>query len=91
LDHAGYTIAIAGKFLNAWKPENDPPHFDHWAIFNPYIDPGYYNARFNVNGAIASGESLLDRLHRGSSNALGGQHRPNDPGRDSTRYRRRED
>jgi hypothetical protein len=48
LDRTGYTTAIAGKFLNAWKPENDPPHFDRWAIFNPYIDPGYYDAPMSM-------------------------------------------
>ena len=52
LDAAGYTTAIAGKFLNAWKPEKDPPHFDRWAVFNPYLDPGYYHTRFNVNGVM---------------------------------------
>jgi arylsulfatase A-like enzyme len=50
LDQAGYTTGIAGKFLNSWKPEDDPPNFDRWAIFNPHIDPGYFNSRFNVNG-----------------------------------------
>jgi hypothetical protein len=48
LDRDAYTTAIAGKFLNAWKPENDPPHFDRWAIFNSYIDPGYYDASMSM-------------------------------------------
>jgi hypothetical protein len=48
LDRTGYTTAIAGKFLNAWRPENDPPHFDRWTIFNPYIDPGYYDAPMSM-------------------------------------------
>jgi hypothetical protein len=45
LREAGYTTAIAGKYLNGWKA--DPPRFDRWATFR---SPGYFDATFNVDG-----------------------------------------
>jgi arylsulfatase A-like enzyme len=48
LHAAGYRTGIVGKFLNKWNVEQDPPHFDRWAIFNA----GYYDRPFNVNGEV---------------------------------------
>jgi arylsulfatase A-like enzyme len=48
LRSAGYRTAVVGKFLNAWDIQQDPPHFDRWAIFNS----GYYDRPFNVNGEV---------------------------------------
>ena len=49
---AGYKTGIAGKFLNAWPPENDPPYWDRWAIFNPTRSPGHTNTLFNTDGDL---------------------------------------
>lgn len=46
LQDAGYKTAIAGKYLNSWSVEEDPPHFDRWASYSGR----YYGKPFNVNG-----------------------------------------
>jgi arylsulfatase A-like enzyme len=51
LSQAGYRTALAGKFLNLWPVEQNPPHFDRWALLRPE-DSGYYDARFNVDGTV---------------------------------------
>ncbi len=48
LDDAGYRTAVLGKFLNEWPIDQDPPHFDRWAIMNPAYD----DAMFNVDGTV---------------------------------------
>jgi arylsulfatase A-like enzyme len=58
LDHAstiqrylhdrGYLTAMAGKFLNGWPLQQNPPHFDRWALMHG----GYYGVDFNVNGTV---------------------------------------
>jgi arylsulfatase A-like enzyme len=49
LSQRGFRTALAGKFLNLWPVEQNPPHFDRWALLRPE-DSGYYNSRFNVDG-----------------------------------------
>jgi arylsulfatase A-like enzyme len=49
LSQAGYRTGMAGKFLNLWPVEQNPPHFDRWALLRPE-NSGYYNGRFNVDG-----------------------------------------
>ena len=51
LSDAGYRTALAGKFLNLWPVEQNPPHFDRWALLRPE-NSGYFNGRFNVDGAV---------------------------------------
>jgi arylsulfatase A-like enzyme len=51
LSQAGYRTGMAGKFLNLWPVEQNPPHFDRWALLRPE-DSGYYNSRFNVDGTV---------------------------------------
>ena len=46
LQEAGYRTAIVGKYLG-WNL-NDPPYWDRWTVLRP---PGYYDVRFNVDGA----------------------------------------
>lgn len=61
LQEAGYTTALAGKFLTDWQPGDDPPHFDRWALFRG----GYFDAYFNVDGqgvrAPHSSEFVVDK------------------------------
>jgi arylsulfatase A-like enzyme len=45
----GYRTAIAGKFLNHWDPDLDPPNFDRWAIF---LKGEYYDRIFNIDGEV---------------------------------------
>jgi arylsulfatase A-like enzyme len=52
LSQAGYRTGMAGKFLNLWPVEQNPPHFDRWALLRPE-DSGYYNSRFNVDGTVS--------------------------------------
>jgi arylsulfatase A-like enzyme len=49
LRQVDYRTALAGKFLNLWPVEQNPPHFDRWALLRPE-DSGYFNSRFNVDG-----------------------------------------
>jgi arylsulfatase A-like enzyme len=51
LSEAGYRTALAGKFLNLWPVEQNPPHFDRWALLRPETS-GYYDSRFNVDGTV---------------------------------------
>ncbi|HEX2026039.1 MAG TPA: sulfatase-like hydrolase/transferase, partial [Actinomycetota bacterium] len=51
LDQAGYRTGLAGKFLNLWPVENDPPNYDRWALLRPE-NTGYYNSQFNVDGTV---------------------------------------
>lgn len=48
LQEAGYRTGIFGRFLNRWKLDRSPPHFDRYAIFHS----GYYDAKFNVQGRV---------------------------------------
>jgi arylsulfatase A-like enzyme len=49
LQEAGYRTAMLGKYLNRWRLEDDPPHFDRWVMMAP---PGYQNVRFNIDGRL---------------------------------------
>lgn len=49
LQQAGYRTGIAGKFLNHWGRDIDPPHFDRWSIF---LHGEYYDRIFNVDGQV---------------------------------------
>lgn len=51
LSQAGYRTGMAGKFLNLWPVEQNPPHFDRWALLRPE-NSGYYNGRFNIDGNV---------------------------------------
>ena len=61
LREAGYTTALAGKFITDWQASDDPPQFDRWALFRG----GYFDARFNVDGqtvrAHHSSEFVVDQ------------------------------
>jgi arylsulfatase A-like enzyme len=48
LRERGYLTAMVGKFLNGWPLEQDPPHFDRWAVMHG----SYYDTDFNVNGTV---------------------------------------
>ena len=48
LHEGGYRTGIAGKFLNGWRVEDDPPYFDRWAIF----PGGYHDRPWNVDGDL---------------------------------------
>ena len=49
LDQAGYDTTIFGKYLNAWDLDEDPPHFDKWAIFKS-SQHAYSGAAWNIQG-----------------------------------------
>jgi arylsulfatase A-like enzyme len=46
LQNAGYRTGYIGKFLNGWPLEQDPPHFDRWAL----LPRGYWDPDSNVDG-----------------------------------------
>lgn len=46
LQEAGYTTAIAGKYLQGIPVAKDPPNFHRWATYGW----GYYDRLFNVDG-----------------------------------------
>jgi arylsulfatase A-like enzyme len=50
LHDAGYATAIAGKYLNRWDPDNNPPFFDHWAIHMGTSVSYYYGGTWNQDG-----------------------------------------
>jgi arylsulfatase A-like enzyme len=53
LHEAGYRTAIFGKFFNFWRVEDDPSHFDRWAIVSPSRrSNGYRGGTWNVDGRI---------------------------------------
>ena len=48
LQDAGYLTSIAGKYLNGWRVEKDPPDFDRWAVF----PRGYRDVEVNLDGSV---------------------------------------
>jgi arylsulfatase A-like enzyme len=48
LHDAGYFTGIAGKYLNDWDLEVDPPYFDRWAIQRH----GYLGTKYNLDGNV---------------------------------------
>lgn len=50
LGEAGYRRGMFGKYLNGWDLDEDPPHFDDWAIFEGGKPLGYFDGPWNVNG-----------------------------------------
>ena len=48
LDDAGYQTGMVGKFLNQWKVEDDPPHWDRWSMMQP--GPDYFQTEWNIDG-----------------------------------------
>ncbi|MEV7400455.1 sulfatase [Streptomyces sp. NPDC091267] len=48
LKQAGYRTGLFGKFLNSWTLDDNPPHFEDFAL----LQPAYVDARWNVNGAV---------------------------------------
>ncbi|MBA9002207.1 sulfatase family protein [Thermomonospora cellulosilytica] len=60
-ERGGYRTAIFGKYLNGWRVRHAPPHFDEYAIMHP---PLYENARWNVNGTIATHPAYTTSLIR---------------------------
>lgn len=48
LKQAGYRTGLFGKFLNSWKLEQNPPHFEEFAL----LQPGFVDARWNVDGTV---------------------------------------
>jgi arylsulfatase A-like enzyme len=47
LIEGGYRTALLGKFLNAWKLQNPPPHFERFVVGS-----GYKNTTVNVDGTM---------------------------------------
>ncbi|MGH2737457.1 MAG: sulfatase-like hydrolase/transferase [Actinomycetota bacterium] len=100
LSDAGYRTALAGKFLNLWPVEQNPPHFDRWALLRPE-NSGYYDARFNVDGTVQTEPSystdfirdyVLDLLDEWESNddrpwfLLVAPYAPHDPADPAVRH-----
>jgi arylsulfatase A-like enzyme len=50
LKEAGYRTGIAGKYLNSWPLDIDPPHFDRWATHSS--SSSYWNPNMNVDGTV---------------------------------------
>lgn len=52
LQEEGYFTGIAGKFLNKWDLDEDPPFFDRWAIHaGAELNRNYYyDGQWNVDG-----------------------------------------
>lgn len=38
LRRAGYRTGFVGKFLNGWRPDQAPPHFQRWTVGEGYSD-----------------------------------------------------
>lgn len=72
LQDQGYYTAMAGKYLNLWKAENDPAHFDRWALIEDDYDRIYYDFVVNETGEVTtnSEEYSTDYLARMSVDFL---------------------
>src|SRR5687768_11457195 len=44
----GYQTFLAGKYLNGWDINQEPPFFDRWAMQKW----GYFDSEFNINGIV---------------------------------------
>ena len=49
LREVGYLTGLYGKYLNGWDINEDPPHFDRWAILDEYE---YRGGRWNEQGKV---------------------------------------
>ncbi|MFF2814631.1 sulfatase [Kitasatospora cineracea] len=49
LGQAGYRTGLFGKYLNAWHPADDPPHFEEWLLAAPVV---YNDGQYNDNGTV---------------------------------------
>jgi arylsulfatase A-like enzyme len=50
LQESGYLTAMAGKWLNRWNAEEDPPFWHHWAIHLGRSVSYYYGGTWNEDG-----------------------------------------
>jgi arylsulfatase A-like enzyme len=97
---AGYRTGIAGKFLNGWPLQRDPPFFHRWAITGT---GDYYGQMFNNDGDVrrVDGYSTTFIRRRSAAFLRGFEHRdrrpwllfvtpnaPHGPFRAERRYRR---
>jgi arylsulfatase A-like enzyme len=60
LKRAGYTTAIAGKFIQGRPISVDPENFDRWAL----TGWGYYDRKFNVQGRMRTVEAYTTTFIR---------------------------
>ncbi|GAB7104434.1 hypothetical protein JCM4814A_27480 [Streptomyces phaeofaciens JCM 4814] len=49
LREAGYRTGLFGKYLNFWRPADNPPHFDEWLLQEPVA---YTNGHYNDQGTV---------------------------------------
>ncbi|MEV8096902.1 sulfatase [Kitasatospora sp. NPDC085879] len=49
LHQAGYRTGLFGKYLNAWRAADNPPHFDEWLLESPVA---YNDGTYNDNGTV---------------------------------------
>ena len=61
LNEEGYRTGLIGKFLNGWRLEDNPPHFDTWANVGG-LD--WYDALFNVNGTVRRPRGYVTNVMR---------------------------
>jgi arylsulfatase A-like enzyme len=50
LHDAGYATAMAGKYLNHWDADENPPYLDHWAIHTGTSLSYYFGGMWNQDG-----------------------------------------
>ncbi|MEV7567025.1 sulfatase family protein [Streptomyces tanashiensis] len=58
LKQAGYRTGLFGKYLNSWTLEENPPHFEEFAL----LQPGYTDARWNVDGTVRTIEGYTTTI-----------------------------
>lgn len=61
LDEAGYRTGLIGKFLNGWRLEDNPPHFDTWATTGARE---WYDATLNINGTLRNPRGYVTKVMR---------------------------
>jgi arylsulfatase A-like enzyme len=63
LQGAGYQTYIAGKYLNDWDVEVEPPYFDEWAIFADDSATNLYRGEtWSINGNVTEKPRYTTKL-----------------------------
>jgi arylsulfatase A-like enzyme len=77
LHDAGYRTGLFGKYLNAWRNTDNPPHFDEWLLLDPVAyNDGTYNDNGTVHGIAGYSTTVIKNRTLAFLDEAATDHRP---------------